>query len=123
MYKLKSSRRDSGDSSIGFHRNIEVRERELTNNKTTKQNYHVRIYLKDVFGFAEHQGNCSYGLCYKIKLQRNIYNHLLSHRAGAKNWKKFCCGWKIYYRGCKSVSSALYSKYIKSEINHRIYCI
>ena len=34
---------------------IEARERELTDNKTTKGNYHVRIYLKDVFGFAEIQ--------------------------------------------------------------------
>ena len=43
-YKLISSSRDSDDLSIGFHRSIEARERELTNNKTTKGNYHVRIY-------------------------------------------------------------------------------
>ena len=54
MHILKSSSRDSDSLSIGFHRNIEVRERELTNNKITKGNYHVRIYLSDIFDFAEH---------------------------------------------------------------------
>ena len=62
MHKLISSNRDSNDLSIGSHQSNGVRERELTNNKTTKGNYHVRLYLKDVFGFAEQQDNCSYGL-------------------------------------------------------------
>ena len=62
LYKLISSSRDSVDLSIGFHRSIETRERELNINKTTRGNYHVRNHLKDVFGFAEHQANASYGL-------------------------------------------------------------
>ena len=53
MYKLLTSSRDSDDSSICFDRNRD-RKRELTNNKNVKGKYHVRIYLKDVFGFAEH---------------------------------------------------------------------
>ena len=53
MRKLISSSRDSDDLSLGSHQCNGVRERELTNNKTTKGNYHVRLYLKDVFGFAE----------------------------------------------------------------------
>ena len=81
MHKLISSNRDSDDLSIGFHRSKGIRERELTNNKTTKGNYHVRIYLKDIFGFAEHQDNCTYGLGEKITLQRNSDNHVLSHPA------------------------------------------
>ena len=85
MHKLISSSRDSDDSSIGFLRSIEARERELTNNKSTKGNCHVRIYLKDVFGFAEHQDNCTYGLGYNLTLQRNSDNHVLSHRAAATN--------------------------------------
>ena len=64
LYKLISSSRDSDDISIGFHRSIEARERELTNNKTTKGNYHVRINLSDIFGCAEHQDNSTYGLGY-----------------------------------------------------------
>ena len=55
MYKTISSSGESDDLSIGFQRKIEARERELTDNKTTKGHYHVRIYLKDSFGFAEHQ--------------------------------------------------------------------
>ena len=54
MYKLLTSSRDSDDSSICFDRNRDRRKRELTN-KNVKGKYHVRIYLKDVFGFAEHQ--------------------------------------------------------------------
>ena len=62
MYKLISSSRDSDDLSIGFHRRNEVRKTEPTNIETTEGNYHVGIYLKDIFGFAEHQNNCTYGL-------------------------------------------------------------
>ena len=62
MHKLISSSRDSVELSIGFQRSNAVRERELTNNRSTKGNYHNRFYLKDVFGFAERQVNCSYGL-------------------------------------------------------------
>ena len=85
MYKLISSSRDSDDLTIRFHRSIEGRERELTNIKTTKGNYHVRIHFKGVFGFAVHQDNCTYGLGYKLTLQINSDNHALSHRAGANN--------------------------------------
>ena len=85
MHKLKSSSRDSDDLSIGFHRINAVREKELTNNKTTKGNYHVRIYLKDVFGFAEHHDSFTYGLRYKLTLRRNIDNQVLSHPAQAND--------------------------------------
>ena len=61
-YKLLSSSRYSDHLQIGFHRRNEVRERELTNNKTTNGNYYNRIVLKDVFGFAGHQDNCTYGM-------------------------------------------------------------
>ena len=79
MHKLIPSSTDSDNLSIGFHRNNGVRERELTKIKTTKGNYHVRIFLKDVFGFAEHQNNCSYGLGSKLTLPRKSYNLVLSH--------------------------------------------
>ena len=59
MHKLISSSRDSDELSIGFHRSNGTRESELTNNKTTKYNYNVRNYLKDKFGFVEHQDNCT----------------------------------------------------------------
>ena len=55
MYKLLSSSKDGDDLSIGFDRNRVRRKNELTNNKTIKGKFHVRIYLKDIFGFAQHQ--------------------------------------------------------------------
>ena len=55
MYKLLTSSRGSDDFSIGFDRDRNRRQRELTNIKSQKGKYHVRIYLKDVFGFAEYQ--------------------------------------------------------------------
>ena len=71
MYKLLTSSRGSDDISIGFDRDCNRRQRELTNNKTQKGKYHIRIYLKDVFGFAEYQNKGSYGLGYKLTLTRN----------------------------------------------------
>ena len=53
--------------------------------KQTKGNSHLRIYLKDVFGFVEHHDNSTYGLGYKLTLQRNSDSHVLSHPAQAKD--------------------------------------
>ena len=49
MYKLLTSSKDGDDLFIGFDRSRERRKSELTNNKTIKGRYHVRIYLKDTF--------------------------------------------------------------------------
>ena len=54
-YKLLTSSRGGDDLSNGFDRDRNRRKRELANNKNIKGNYRMRIYLKDVFGFAEHQ--------------------------------------------------------------------
>ena len=42
------------------------RRDDLTNNKTIKSRYHLRIMLKDVFGFAEHQEKATCGLGYEL---------------------------------------------------------
>ena len=55
MYKIINSAKDSDDLSIGFDRSRDRRKEELTSNKKLKGMYHVRIMVKDVFGFAEHQ--------------------------------------------------------------------
>ena len=65
MYNLLTSSKDSDDLSIGFNRNRDKRKRELTNNKNIKSKYHIRIYLKDNFGYAEHREKGTYGLGYK----------------------------------------------------------
>ena len=73
MYKLLTSSKDSDDLSIGFDRN-RGRKNELTNNKNIKGKYHIRFYLKDIFGYAEHQEKGTYGLGYKLTLTRNTNN-------------------------------------------------
>ena len=78
MYKLLTSSKDSNDLSIGFDRNRGRRKNELTNNKTIKGKYHIRIYLKNVFGFAEHQEKGTFGLGYKLTLTRNTDNTVLN---------------------------------------------
>ena len=71
MYKLSTSSRDCDDLSIAFDRDRNRRKRELSNNKNIKDKYHMRIYLKDLFGFAEHQEKATYGLGYKLTLTRS----------------------------------------------------
>ena len=71
MYKLITSIKDSDDLSIGFDRSSARQQAEMTNNKSVKVIYHLRIMLKDVFGFAEHQEKATYGLVYKLTLTRN----------------------------------------------------
>ena len=71
MYKLITSSKDSNDLSVGFDNNRNRRRDELALNKNIKGKYHLKIMLKDVFGFAECQEKDSYGLGYKLTLTRN----------------------------------------------------
>ena len=87
MYKLLTSSKGSDDLSIGFDRDRGRRQRELTNNKSQKGKYHVRIYLKDVFGFAEYQEKGTYGLGYKLTLTRNTDNAVLNKANAINNGK------------------------------------
>ena len=83
-YKFLSSSRGSDDLSIGFDRDRGRRQRELTNNKTQKGKYHVRIYLKDIFGYSKYQEKATYGLGYKLTMTRNSDNAVLN-KANATN--------------------------------------
>ena len=78
MYKLLTSSRRSDDLSIGFDRSRDRRKRELTNKKNIKGKYHLRIYLRDNFGFAEHQEVASFDLGYKLTLTRNTDNAVVN---------------------------------------------
>ena len=80
-----SSSRDCDDLSMDFPSSIDAREGEMTNKKTTEGICHVRSYLKDKFGFADHQDNCTYGLFHILTLQRNMVKLLLGHRVGANS--------------------------------------
>ena len=85
MYKLLSSSKDSDDLSIGFDRSRDKRKRELTNNKIINGRYHIRSYLKDIFGFAEHQEKGTYALGYKLTLTRNTDNAVSNKDNGVAN--------------------------------------
>ena len=87
MYKLLSSSKGSDDLAIGFDRDRTKRRNELTNNKNIKGKYHIRIYLKDVFGFAEYQEKGTYGLGYKLTLTRNTDNAVLNKANAINNGK------------------------------------
>ena len=71
MYKLITSSKDSNDLSIGIDYSRKRRRDELALNKNIKGKYHVKIMLKDIFGYAEHQEKATYGLGYKLTLTRN----------------------------------------------------
>ena len=87
MYKLITSSKGSDDLSIGFDRDRNGRQRELTNKKTQKGKYHVRIYLKDVFGFAEYHEKATYGLSYKLTMTRYSDNAVLNKGNAINNAK------------------------------------
>ena len=70
MYKLKTSAKGSGGFSIGFDRSRERRRLEFTNNKNKTGKNHVRIMLKDIFGFAKQNEKATYGLGYNLTLTR-----------------------------------------------------
>ena len=87
MYKLLTSSKGSDDLSICFDRDRNRRQRELTNNKTQKGKYHVRSYLKDIFGYAEKQQKGTYGLGYELTLTRNSDNAVLNKSNAINNAK------------------------------------
>ena len=70
MYKLIRSSKDSDDLSIIFDRSRNRRRDELALNKNLKGVNHLRIMLRDVFGFAECQAKTTYDLGYKFTLTR-----------------------------------------------------
>ena len=82
-----TSNKDSDELSISFDRNPERRRSDLYNNKSIKGTYHIRIYLKDIFGFAEHQEKGTYGPGYKLTLTRNFDNAVLNKAAATNNAK------------------------------------
>ena len=86
MYKLLSSSRGD-DLSIGFDRSGDRRKQELLNKKTQKGKFHLRIHLKDVFGFAEFQEVGSFGLSYRLTLTRNTDNAVLNKNDATNNAK------------------------------------
>ena len=73
--------------SIGFGHSRDRRKRELTNNRNIKGIFHVRICLRDIFGFAEHQETATFGLGYNLTLTRNTDNAVLNEDNATNNAK------------------------------------
>ena len=82
MYKPKTSNRGSNDTSIGFDRSGDKRRDKLASNEKIKGKYHVRNMLKDIFGFAEHQEEATYGLGYNLTLTRKKDNAVIDKAVG-----------------------------------------
>ena len=61
MYELKTSARGFDDLFIGFDRDRNRRQRELTNNINIKGKYHIGIMLSNIFGSVEPQEKATYG--------------------------------------------------------------
>ena len=79
FYKLLTSSGGSDELSFRFDRERGGRLRQFSNNKNQNGKYHVRIYFKKVFGFAEHQVKATFGLGYKLTLTRNTDNSVLNN--------------------------------------------
>ena len=73
MYKLVTSNQQTSQLMYGFEESQATRRQELTNNKTEKGTFFVRINLTDIFGFAD-QEKITYGLGYSLTLKRNNNN-------------------------------------------------
>ena len=73
MYKMLCTIKNTSEPMYGFEIDNAVRRLELTNNKTEKGTFFVRIKLKDIFGFAD-QEKITYGLGYQLILKRNTDN-------------------------------------------------
>ena len=117
MYKLIPSSKGSDDLSVGFDRSSSRRREEMTNNKNVKGKFHLRIMLKDVFGYSEHQQKATYGLGYKLTLTRNKDEAVIDKVAGiadAKN-KIDDIHWYIPYYTSSVQQQNILSKQILSK--------
>ena len=82
--------------SIGFDRSRDRRKRELLNNKPQKGKFHLKIYLKNVFGFVEYQETGTFGLSYRLTLTKNTDNAVLNKNAATNNAKIKINGIELY---------------------------
>ena len=82
FYILLTTAKDTDEMFFDFDRDRNRRRDDLTNKDYIKGKYHVRVMLKDVSGFAEHQEKVTYGLGYKTILIRNKDEGVLDKTAG-----------------------------------------
>ena len=87
MYKLITSAEYTGELSFGFDRDRARRQRELSHKENQKRKFSVRITLKHVLGFPEHQKKRTYGSGYKLTFTRSSYNSVLKKANATNNAK------------------------------------
>ena len=94
-YKFLSIATRCDDLSISFYCDRGRRQRKLTNNKNQKGKHHITKYLKDIFGFAEHQEKTTHGLSYRLTLTRYVDSAVLKKDNTVKNakLKTNCAEW------------------------------
>ena len=114
VYKLITSARDTVDLSVGLDRHRNRRQRELTNNTNQKGKYHIKIYLKDNSGFAEHQEKAIFGLGYKLTLSRAGDNSASNEDNTTKTGKMkiFSIEWYLPHYTPAIAKQAILSKHI-----------
>ena len=69
-YKLITIAMDTDELFTGLDRDGRRRQQKITNYKNVKGKSHLTILLKDVFGFAGHQGKATARLGYILTLTR-----------------------------------------------------
>ena len=116
--QLLSSAIETDALSIGFDRDRDRIQRELTNNKIIKVLFHLRIMLKDVFGFAKHRGKATYGLGYKLKITRNRDSSVLNKANAINNAKikTIASEWYVPHYTPYIPQQLIFSKQILSKI-------
>ena len=67
----------NGDLSVGFVHEIITHAVECIAKKQNQGKLHLRLLPGDFFGFAENQKKATFGLGYKIIIERNIEKALL----------------------------------------------
>ena len=118
MYELKTSARDIDELSTCFDRDRNRRRNEFTNNKSTKDKFHLRYTLQDIFGFAKHQEKATNGLGYNLTLTRNQENAVLNKDNAINNAKiKIIANeWYVPYYTPGILIQAILSKQTLSKV-------
>ena len=96
MDKIITRSEDIDDLSIRFDRDRKRGRQYLSNSKSIKGKHHVRIVLKDIFGFAEHQQKATYGLGYKLPLIKNNDHSVLNKYNAINIGKIKINGFELY---------------------------
>ena len=73
IYKCSTSNQHPNELIYGFEESGNTRREELTNNKTEKETFFVKIKLRDQFKIAD-QVKFTYGLGFSLTLKRNYNN-------------------------------------------------